>query len=365
MKFWLLFPLVSLTLFAMAACKAEPTNHTQGEYKTSSDWETIWPGGNTVCSDGSPYTFHIRKGLPDKVLLFMNGGGACWDDKTCNIQADTPTYVPRADMDHNHPNNHGGIFNLEHPDNPVKDWTLVFASYCTGDVHLGDRAVTYKAANGETFDIQHKGAVNIDSVLDWIEAQTTPQTVVVSGASAGAIAAPVYAGQLARTFPDTNVFHLADGAAGYQSPIVPAILAQWNVFAALDPQIYAQLDPKTAGFYSFYAVENMANPDINFAMFDTTNDAIQVMFMRLTGDSGALVDALVTTYDDVGNKVQNFSSYLAPGNDHTILRFDRLYTTQVGGTLFLDWFEDLIVGTVPPKVDCRQTNAPLCDGAAP
>ena len=45
-------------------------------------WNTISPGGDTMCVYGTPYSFFARPADPDKVLISFPGGGACWSGHT-------------------------------------------------------------------------------------------------------------------------------------------------------------------------------------------------------------------------------------------------------------------------------------------
>ena len=45
--------------------------------------DTIEPGGETTCSDGTPYKFFVRPGAPEKVVFYLQGGGGCWNGGTC------------------------------------------------------------------------------------------------------------------------------------------------------------------------------------------------------------------------------------------------------------------------------------------
>ena len=42
-----------------------------------------------------------------------------------------------------------GIFNLDNPANPFADYTVVFAPYCSGDVHIGASDTVYPALTPE------------------------------------------------------------------------------------------------------------------------------------------------------------------------------------------------------------------------
>ena len=55
----------------------------------NAQWQSIAPGGDTSCSDGSAYRFYVKEGDPNKVVLYMQGGGACWNRATCD-----PTMQP-------------------------------------------------------------------------------------------------------------------------------------------------------------------------------------------------------------------------------------------------------------------------------
>jgi len=65
-----------------------------------------------VCIAGSPYSVFTRQGDPKKLLIFMQGGGACWQGfYQCNVTADAQ--FPPA----NGP--FPGVFDPTGPNNPV------------------------------------------------------------------------------------------------------------------------------------------------------------------------------------------------------------------------------------------------------
>ena len=78
-----------------------------------------------VCSDGSDYSYWVREGDPSKVMLFFDGGGACFSAETCDPNG-SPTYSIRADDNPNAAAN--GVFDLDNPENPVRDWTMIVCS---------------------------------------------------------------------------------------------------------------------------------------------------------------------------------------------------------------------------------------------
>ena len=107
-------------------------------------WHKIETGGRTLCADGSDYYFMVRKGDPEKVVLYFQGGGACWDAYTCSNPIDSvePNFYYKSILPRF--TNNEGIFSPDNPENPVKDWTIVAIPYCTGDVHLGNTDQHYQ-----------------------------------------------------------------------------------------------------------------------------------------------------------------------------------------------------------------------------
>ena len=46
-------------------------------------WKQIVPGGDCQCSDGSAFSFWVREADPDKVVFYLQDGGACFSAETC------------------------------------------------------------------------------------------------------------------------------------------------------------------------------------------------------------------------------------------------------------------------------------------
>ena len=51
-------------------------------------WEEVVPGGDCQCSDGSAFSFWVREADPAKVVVFLQGGGACFSAETCDPEND-------------------------------------------------------------------------------------------------------------------------------------------------------------------------------------------------------------------------------------------------------------------------------------
>src|SRR5687768_10643547 len=105
----------------------------------SAGWNALKPGGRTSCADGSDYSFFVRPADTTRVLLFFQGGGACWNGEDCE-RRQTYTSAISSAFD---ARQIGGILDFDNRENPFANYTMVVVPYCTGDLHLGERDNTY------------------------------------------------------------------------------------------------------------------------------------------------------------------------------------------------------------------------------
>src|SRR5690606_21182260 len=114
------------------------------------------------CGDGSPVGVLLNPWeASTRVLLYLEGGGACWDRFTCDqgIAAFVRTGIPEAALaDFIDGRGQQGIFDRDDEANPFRDFSFVYVPYGTGDVHGG--SVT---ENG--YGVQHVGYDNLGHFL--------------------------------------------------------------------------------------------------------------------------------------------------------------------------------------------------------
>jgi len=295
-------------------------------------WEAVQADG-AHCAKGGPWHFWVHRGAPDKVLFYLEGGGACWLKANCDLQ-DQPTFDPTVEESDN-PANGDGILKLDNPANPFRGWTAVFVPYCTADLHLGARRVDYQGIG-----MDHRGAANAAAALQWVRTQVrAPREIVVAGGSAGAIPVPVYATRLARAFPEARVTGIGDGAGGYRSGRIPGILSLWGVPAAIgDLPEFARIDSTRLTFESLYIAAGQAQPALRLAQINQDSDQVQLQFLALLGVTNTpLATLLAANLDEIQSAVPSFRRYLIPSAEHTILTRPTFYTTSVGGVALSEW----------------------------
>jgi len=320
-------------------------------------WQTIEPGGETGCALGGAYRFHVRRADPARLMIFFNGGGACWSARTCQEPGEGDLFMYRWSADPgsgNDPREFSGAFDLDHPDNPFRDWSQVFVPYCTGDIHLGTRVHEYAPEDGSPLSVRHLGLANAMAALGHVfETHPAPERVFVAGASAGALSSPVFAAVVARQWPEAEVIHLASGAGAYRIQDQASLWRLWGVPAGLAklPGIVS-MSADQLKLLDLYRIAAMAQPNIRFHLFDHAFDAVQLQFQTMLGNETGLLPGLRANREELAAVLPSLGSYIAGGQFHTLLRFDELYRLEVGGVRAVDWVAEIIRGGRPEDVDC-------------
>ncbi|MGQ9888118.1 MAG: pectin acetylesterase-family hydrolase [Aggregatilineales bacterium] len=328
-------------------------------------WTSIAPGGDTVCSNGTPYQFFARPADPEKLLVFFNGGGACWFAQICDVASGQITYVPFADLPQNTPETGGGIFDLDNPENPFADYSMVFVPYCTADVHLGGGPTVYEipasdSAPAREVAIFHNGFANAMAALNWVfDNFDAPDKIFVTGSSAGAIPSPIYTGIIAERYPEAAIVQLGDGAGGYRSRQSQVVFNAWHTLDILPdwPELAGET-ADTLTFEDFYIAAAKRHPDIMFAQYNTAEDEVQYTFLGLLGETDvSLSEKIEANLADIAAEVDNFRYFTAGGTVHTILRLPQFYTFAANGVRVRDWVAALAAGELVENVVCQACDA--------
>ncbi len=352
---------VALALVALAAVSPVMA---QGDLPSRDElddgWNWLAPGGETTCSDGSPYQFAVREGPGEDLMIYFQGGGACWSALTC--APINPTFLPAVVPEYVEQQG-DGIFNLEHPDNPFADYDMVVIPYCTGDVFMGDSVQEYgSGANAVT--IRHNGFTNATVALDWIYANfPAPESVFITGESAGGLGASFHAPWIIEQYPETRIAVLGDSAGGYSAPNLglSMVLEPWGTIPLLPDWIPALAevdDPTELAFEDLYSAAAAHYPDVIFAQYNTLHDRTQQFFLSLVRGTPRLEDVLPGVIDKISASAPNFYSFLAGGDEHTILHRPEFYTTGANGVRIRDWVAALASGEPIESVTCDPCDAP-------
>ncbi len=352
--------LVFLFLLALASCVQNAAPLPLPDQKAGV-WVEFAGDTDTSCANASAFKYFVNKGTVDKVVIDFQGGGACFDDASClasySSGVATPLYADTIITKTSDLNQ--GIYDHTNAANPVKDWYHVMVPYCTGDLHMGDNSKTYtNPSNQEPYTIQHKGAVNAKSVLDWtFKTFKSPDAVFITGCSAGAYGAAFWTDTIKTEYKDVNVYQLGDCGVGAATDGFAAFATgNWNSSSVFPGTTF------DANFVNstYIATANKFKNSLNMAQYNTLFDNTQVQFYALiTGQTdpanGAQVaaewsDIMQKSVAKIDAETTNFNSYLAQGSQHCIIPSNDFYTRAENGTKLVDWLTDYLAGKTVPNV---------------
>lgn len=327
-------------------------------------WNRIAGGPRTTCAYGTPYALFVQVGDPQKLMIYFQGGGACWDAATCDSRSKAHVFKP-AVGEREQPYR-TGILDLANPENPVRGYTKVFVPYCTGDLHLGARTVRFDIPATATdsahiFEIHHNGAPNAMAALEWAFAHVpSPETIVVTGESAGSVPTPVYAAVMSKHYPRARVVQLGDGSGSYVS--ASGITMSWRGLPFLRSlNALPGLDSATLTYPGLYSLAARSSSRITFAEINSAQDSTQAFYLRATDRSSPTVPVLLAqNYATIQRAVPAFRSYTVPGVTHTIIPRAQFYTTSVDGIRLRDWVDALINGAPPCQTDQKAAGSTVC-----
>ncbi len=334
--------LVALVLAAVVA--------SCGGHKTPPTPPLVWtwvPIAGSVCNDGTPTGIGIEASPTPgaDVIVFLDGGGACWDYITC-YQVHSATTGPFGEPQFQTRMQNGiagTIFDRTAPGNPYKDFTFVFVPYCTGDVHSGDTTQLYIPS---TTEWHFNGRVNVANAFQYLGAHLeAPGKVVVSGASAGGFGSLLAFTKAKATWPSAKAYLVDDSGpplANIPTSTVQAWVSQWDIGTIVDqvcgtacagsPPTLAPLIPELA----------KANPGDRFALLSSDQDQVIRSFFfdpstflpMSTTDFQTGLQSLVSSMDAV--PTANVHAFVISGTSHTMLGSPGAITSQSGVGLF-DW----------------------------
>ena len=366
--------ILSLLLILQATARGEEMNPlTESDISMPSfsdlkeGWNTMKPGEETACAHGTDYEFYTRPGDPTKLLVFLYGGGACFDAEGC--AEGSGHYFERIEP-WMYPDRLRGILDPVHQNNPFRGYTMVGIPNCTGDVHLGNLDQVYVLqGNDQTsqeFTIRHRGQVNAISALEWIQ-QNMPglSEIFVSGISAGGIAVPFYANLLARAYPNARVVGLGDGAGGFSSRLDGLHLdpednpGRWGLPYEVRRHPGWEDFPEQSGIQDLHILGTRDIPNLHLYQVDHANDANQLWRFRQVGYPAAdLPDILRSHRSGIQAKVPAFRVFILGGYEHGILTRNEFYRVSVGNIALRDWTAAIAAGEKVPDVVCEDCFRP-------
>jgi hypothetical protein len=314
-------------------------------------WQRVEPGGRTRCGRGGRFAFWARLGATDRLLVFFEGGGGCWDYRTCAAGSRFFDGDVGPDDD---PSAGAGVLDLDDPRNPFRSWSVLFVPSCTGDVYAGDAVRTYRDG-GRSVTVHHRGHANATAALEWVFRRVPdPRRVFVTGCSAGSIGSILHAPRVLRQYPRAQVAQLGD-SLGYLFGRPTDLGELWGAGRRLPGWVPGVRAIPRARFTMarFYRAVAAHYPRASFAQVNFADDPVQRFFHEAAGGEPAgFARALGGNLAKIRATSPNFRSCLLEGSAHCALPRPEFYTLASGGVGLRDWVaaqaESRPVPNLPP-----------------
>ena len=322
-------------------------------------WEFAVPsnpaGGPRVplCLRGGQWTVDTREGDSDELVIFLQGGGACWPE-LCSANEEAGRITA------------SGVLSPTLPGNPVADWDVVYLPYCDGSLFGGDvdrdlPASALGEGGGVTPGYQ-RGLQNLTSALDiaWREFPD-PERILLTGVSGGAFGTIVALPLVRFYYPETEILVFNDSgigvARGEREFVDETLLAGWNAESLLPASC---TDCTSNGHVTRYIDWQLdQDPNVTMSAMSFSGDiVIAVSFLRVMIPQ--FTEALLAeTATLASSHPHRYKRFIAEGNGHTVLLQEEPreidagglpieiggLQTAISGTTVLEWLAAMVEGT--------------------
>lgn len=270
-----------------------------------------------ICANGTPVGMGLNRGKnPNKLVIYLNGGGGCWDSSSCNLFRTAANldivYSETRLGEELYPLVKSGLLDREGPVDVWSDASIAFIPYCTGDLHSGRTTTRYNGFGGER-DTHHVGAKNLEVFLEYLSGEFTEvEELWIVGISAGG-----YGGAW-------NFHHFRDAFAGAEihgffdaSVWLPLSKTQWRQWqqnwGLITPPgcVMCEVSPD---YLIRYLVES--HPRSRFAMSVFERDATLSVFTKTLPLE---MEKHVEHFFEEHFVGPNTASFVATGSDHEAL----------------------------------------------
>ena len=317
---------------------------------TAPDKVWTWvPFPGARCANGSPTGIGVNPNKAStKVLLFLQGGGACWDVDSCvnrKLAKNLDGYDQTKFASHNH--NAQGIFDRNMVLNPFATWNYVFVPYCTGDLHAGTQ---YSSVSQQ----HHVGHNNIALYLQrLIPTFSGASQVLLTGSSAGGFGTMFNYYQVSQAFAPTPVDALDDsGPILDQLYLKPKLQQAWRAAWGLAKSLPAGCTACTTGdLDNLHPYLAGTFPQRKIGLISSNGDLVVRGYFGLGYTPPKLVmpqaefeQGLDNFADKMIASHSNYKVYYIKSSWHVYLTKATLNLTAVKGVPLRDWIKKLVDG---------------------
>jgi hypothetical protein len=283
-----------------------------------------------MCRDGSPTGFYVRYTNSNKLLVYLEGGGACTSPGFCTynpknvnerLAGDGETSVGSiggAVPGRQQPGVFAGgvmqgIFDTANAANPFGSWNMIYVPYCTGDVHFGSKPNA--TIPGLPTPQQFVGYANMKKFVGrWVPTfKNSVNHVVLTGSSAGAFAAGLNYSMVQDSFGDVHVDVVMDAGVPFKDQYMPVCMQQrwrntWNLNDSLPPDCTECRQPDGGGLLKVADFLIRKHPNTKLGIVSALQDDVMRLFFSISNNNCAGYDT--------ADPVVNFIAGIFPGDQY-------------------------------------------------
>ncbi|CAA0088710.1 Uncharacterised protein [Halioglobus japonicus] len=284
-----------------------------------------------MCLRGGEYVMSTRDLGSEDLVIFLQGGGGCWDTLCAATETAAPG-IPKA-----------GILDNDLPGNPIADMNMAYLPYCDGGVHASDAEYDIDE-NGiiepGTTDQFHHGLHNLSAALDvTVQAFPAPRRIVLMGVSGGGFGT-IFALPLVRTlYPDIPIDVVNDSGVSVGRPNEPeffkALLSYWNIADSFIPDSCPQCiadDGHGTGVHN-WGLDRDEN--LRISLLSHKQDSTIANFFFGVGGAAWETELVREMGEVEAASPDRARSLIADGSAHTFLIGKT--AAEVDGITVLDW----------------------------
>jgi hypothetical protein len=325
----------------------------------ANQWQWV-PFPEALCRDGSSTGIGVRiNPNSDKLVIYLEGGGACFHGDSCLINDVLLNFGETAFGAWQAATGNAGIFDSSRSENPFRDWNVIYVPYCTGDVHAGNKE--HVDVPGGPTNQMFVGYRNMGAFLQrLVPTFSHASQVVLTGISAGGVGAAFNYDRVAAAFCHSRVTLLDDSGPVMADQFLSPCLQQrwrdlWNLDSTLPADCTACRGPDGGGLVNYLPYLTRKHSADQLGIISANKDSIISLFFgyganNCQGLHGVSAGMSGNTFEqglmDVRTRFivpsSNWGSYLIDSVAHTWITALTFYTTTVDGVPLTTWVDQLV-----------------------
>ncbi|MBO6938426.1 MAG: vtpJ-therm [Deltaproteobacteria bacterium] len=335
---------------------------------------TFDPSDGPICMRGDEFSMSVQERAGDDLLIFLQGGGACWSDFCLAVTKAIPD-VPDNDI------------LLEEERNPAGDFDVVYVPYCDASLFAGQSEVD-EDGDGEP-DRFHHGLANLSAALtQGYRHFPEPGRIVLAGSSGGGFGTILATFLVRYVYPDVPIYVLNDAGIGVAQSADPEFVGRLlDDFGARDfvpddcPDCIA--DGHVTGLID-YALER--DPNLRVAAISSWYDSVISQTFLMLDPATFATDVDSETTELLEAHPERYRRFLYEGQAHTALlnnvngviggdftavefppgvlmmlsglSIESMYSLESEGVLLRDWVAAMLENDLDGWVDVRPDPGP-------